>query len=313
MRDQYDTLAWLYQQTSAMVTPLSKLDVLLGQYRRNLANWNDLTQRQLGEAFRALAMRLGVFLGLLAVVLLAANLWRRTVFRYVHDARRRSRFLLLRRIVIWFLIVAIVVFTFATEIGSLATFAGLITAGLAVAMQSVLVSLVGYFFLVGKYGVRVGDRVQIGNVVGEVVELGLVRLHLMELRGDGSHLTPDGPRGRVRQFGGVPGFRRRVQADTRHRSRVARSQRGAACLGGPHGGQAAAARYRERRAEGLRGGHPEADAGHAAIRGAWTAGRAAAGAAEILRVRVSRRWCAIRSRCRMRRRSTSGSRANCWP
>jgi hypothetical protein len=42
----------------------------------------------------------------------------------------------------------------ASELGSLVTFAGLITAGLAVAMQSILVSVVGYFFLIGKYGIR---------------------------------------------------------------------------------------------------------------------------------------------------------------
>ncbi len=58
-------------------------------------------------------------------------------------------------------------------------------------MQSVLVSVVGYFFLIGKYGVRVGDRVQIGEVTGEVVELGLVRMHLMELSPK-SNLTPTG-------------------------------------------------------------------------------------------------------------------------
>jgi small-conductance mechanosensitive channel len=97
----------------------------------------------------------------------------------------------LRKIIIWCLVVAIVASTFATELGSLATFAGLITAGLAVAMQSVLVSVVGYFFLIGKYGIRVGDRVQIGNVTGEVIELGLVRLHLMELSGQGS-MSPTG-------------------------------------------------------------------------------------------------------------------------
>ncbi|HEY2635083.1 MAG TPA: mechanosensitive ion channel domain-containing protein, partial [Steroidobacteraceae bacterium] len=72
----------------------------------------------------------------------------------------------------------------------------LITAGLAVAMQSVLVSIVGYFFLIGKYGIRVGDRVQIGDVTGEVIDLGLVRLHLMELGGHGSL----GPTGRVVAF-----------------------------------------------------------------------------------------------------------------
>jgi small-conductance mechanosensitive channel len=192
VRDQYDTLAWLFQQTASMVTPLSKLDVLLGQYRRNLANWKDLTRRQLGDVLRLLAVRLGVFLGLLAVVLGAAQLWKRAAFRYVADPRRRSRLLLLRRIVIWLLVAAIAVFMFASEIGSLATFAGLITAGLAVAMQSVLVSVVGYFFLVGKYGVRVGDRVQVGSVVGEVVDLSLARLHLMELRGEGARMTPTG-------------------------------------------------------------------------------------------------------------------------
>jgi small-conductance mechanosensitive channel len=113
------------------------------------------------------------------------------VFRYVQDARRRSSFLLVRKIVLWALVVAIAASTFATELGSLATFAGLITAGLAVAMQSVLVSVVGYFFLIGKYGIRVGDRVQVGSVTGEVIDLGLVRLHLMELSGQGS-MSPTG-------------------------------------------------------------------------------------------------------------------------
>ena len=63
-------------------------------------------------------------------------------------------------------------------------------------MQSVLVSIVGYFFLIGKYGLRVGDRVQIGEVTGEVIHLGLVRLHLMELGGHGLL----GPTGRIVAF-----------------------------------------------------------------------------------------------------------------
>src|SRR5258707_1586205 len=96
----------------------------------------------------------------------------------------------------WVLIVAMVGLSFVTEMSSFATFAGLITAGVAVAMQSVLVSIVGYFFLIGKYGIRVGDRVQIGDVRGEVIDLELVRLHLMELGGHGSL----GPTGRVVAF-----------------------------------------------------------------------------------------------------------------
>ncbi len=191
MRDEFDTLAWLYQQTSSMLSPLSKAGVLLEQYRHNLQSWRDSTQRQYFEALKMLGLRVLFFGALLALVFGAAYLWKRAIFRYVHDARRRARMLLLRRIVIWCLVVAIAASTFATELGSLATFAGLITAGLAVAMQSVLVSVVGYFFLIGKYGIRVGDRVQIGNVTGEVIELGLVRLHLMELGGQGMQ-TPTG-------------------------------------------------------------------------------------------------------------------------
>src|SRR6185503_779245 len=116
--------------------------------------------------------------------------------RYVHDSRRRYQFLLLRRVLMWIAIVLIVVFAFATQLGSAVTFAGLITAGVAVALQNVIVSVVAYFFLIGKYGLRVGDRVSIAGVTGEVVDIGLVRIHLMELGGPGDSQ----PSGRVVAF-----------------------------------------------------------------------------------------------------------------
>jgi len=196
VRDQFDTLAWLFKQTAAIVIPLSREDVLLGQYRRNLTTWRDNAESQYFDALKALGVRVAILLGLLAAVFAGAEAWRRGVLRYVQEPRRRYQLLLVRRIVCWALAVTIVGFTFATDLGSLATFAGLLTAGLAVAMQSVLVSIVGYFFLIGKYGIRVGDRVQIGNVSGEVVDVGLVRLHLMELSGQ----PPRGPTGRIVAF-----------------------------------------------------------------------------------------------------------------
>jgi small-conductance mechanosensitive channel len=196
VRDQFDTLAWLFKQTASILIPLSQEGVLLTQYRNNLTSWRGATEIQYREAWKALALRVALLLASLMVVFLAAEAWRRAVFRYVQEQRRRAQLLLVRKIVLWVLVVAIIGFTLATEVSSLATFAGLITAGLAVAMQSVLVSIVGYFFLIGRYGIRVGDRVQIGNVTGEVIELGLVRLHLMELSGDGLA----GPTGRVVAF-----------------------------------------------------------------------------------------------------------------
>jgi len=186
VRDQFDTLAWLFQQTSAVLIPLSKEGVLLKQYRHNLGNWRDAIKHQYHDALVALGVRLGILAAMLAIVFAGAEIWRRAVLRYAHETRRRNQLLMVRKVITWVLVVLIVGLTFVTELSSFATFAGLITAGVAVAMQSVLVSIVGYFFLIGKYGIRVGDRVQIGAVTGEVIDLGLVRMHLMELSSQGA-------------------------------------------------------------------------------------------------------------------------------
>jgi len=196
VRTELDALSGAFKQASALLIPLSREGVLLNQYRHNMRSWHDAVNDQYRSAVKTLGVRVGVLAVLLAIVFAAAEVWRRAVLRYIQDTRRRYQFLLLRRIALWCLVVVIVGFAFASELGSVMTFAGLITAGLAVAMQSVLVSIVGYFFLIGRYGIRVGDRVQIGEVTGEVVDLGLVRLHLMEL---GNHGL-SGPTGRVVAF-----------------------------------------------------------------------------------------------------------------
>jgi small-conductance mechanosensitive channel len=161
-----------------------------------LNNWRDAVVAQYHSEMKTLAVRVAVLLAILALLFGAAELWKRTVLRYIQDPRRRYQLLLFRRIALWSLILVVIALAFASELGSIATFAGLITAGVAVAMQSVLVSVVGYFFLIGKYGIRVGDRVQVGEVTGEVIDIGLVRIYLMELGAKGA----TGPTGRVVAF-----------------------------------------------------------------------------------------------------------------
>jgi small-conductance mechanosensitive channel len=195
-RVQINAIADEFKQASPFLVPLSKQGALLDQYRRSLKNWHDTIRGQSRDALKSLGVRIGILLVILGVVFAVAELWHRAVLKYVQDARRRYQLLLVRRIALWTLVVAIVGFAFASELSSIVTFAGLITAGVAVAMQSVLVSIVGYFFLIGKYGIRVGDRVQIGEVNGEIIEIGLVRMYLMELAGHGSF----GPTGRVVAF-----------------------------------------------------------------------------------------------------------------
>ena len=196
-KQQLDALTTEFKQISGVVTTLAKQNILLELYKNSLTSWQAEISTELKERIKSLLIRIFGLLVALAVVLIIGEFWRRTIFRYVHDPRRRYQFLLMRRIVIWIAIALVLIFAFVTEIGAVATFAGLITAGVAVALQNVIVSIVGYFFLIGKYGIRVGDRVQVGTVTGEVVDIGLVRFHLLEL----SDVSPDAePTGRVVAF-----------------------------------------------------------------------------------------------------------------
>ena len=194
-RQQLDSLATQFKQASAAALPLSKQGILLDLYQQSLNQWKSTLRDRRNLELKGLLVRLGLLALVLGIVIGAAEVWRRAVYRYVHEPRRRYQFLLLRKFVLWFFIAVIVAFSFASKLGSVVTFAGLITAGVAVALQNVILAVVGYFFLIGKYGVKLGDRVQVGGVTGEVVEVGLVRLHLMELSG-GDFL----PTGRIVAF-----------------------------------------------------------------------------------------------------------------
>ena len=183
LKGQLNALTASFKQISAALLPLNKQAVLFNVYKSNLSRWRNNVKNEYSADLKRLILRAALFGIVVAVVVALSEAWRRATFRYVHDLRRRYQFLLLRRIVLWFAIAITIAFALATEVGSLATFAGLITAGIAVALQNVILAVVGYFFLIGKYGVRVGDRVQISGVTGDVIDIGLIRLHLMEVGG----------------------------------------------------------------------------------------------------------------------------------
>jgi small-conductance mechanosensitive channel len=60
------------------------------------------------------------------------------------------------------------------------TILGLATAALTVALQDFILAFLGWFILIGKNGLRVGDWVEINGVGGEVVEVGLFSTTLLE-------------------------------------------------------------------------------------------------------------------------------------
>jgi len=191
-KQQLDALTAEFKQLSGLLVSLRKQNILLDLYKRSLSNWQADVSTALKQSLKGLLVRLAGLAIALGAVFIIGEIWRRAIFRYVHDVRRRYQFLLMRKIALWCGVGLVLIFAFVTELGAVATFAGLITAGVALALQNVIVSIVGYFFLIGKYGIRVGDRVQVGTVTGEVVDIGLVRFHLMELSGNTADSEPTG-------------------------------------------------------------------------------------------------------------------------
>ena len=75
------------------------------------------------------------------------------------------------------LLILLVIMGPPTQLG---TFIGLATAGLTVALKDFIVGFLGWFVLMGKNGIRLGDWVEINGVTGEVVEIGMFHTVLLE-------------------------------------------------------------------------------------------------------------------------------------
>jgi len=73
-----------------------------------------------------------------------------------------------------------------------ATMLGLATAALTIALQDYILAFIGWFMLVGKNGIRVGDRVEINGVCGEVIDFGLMSTTLLETSGLAESGEPTG-------------------------------------------------------------------------------------------------------------------------
>jgi small-conductance mechanosensitive channel len=191
-RKQFDALAVRFKQIASASLPLSQEVILLGQASSNFLEWRESLVHESNHILRSIVFRvLGIALAM-GVIMLLSEIWRRVTFRYVTDVRRRRQFLALRRIVMGFCMGIVLILGFVSEFSSLATFAGFITAGIAVGLQTILLSVAAYFFLVGRWGIRVGDRISVAGVTGDVIDVGLVRLYLMEHAGTGVDLFPTG-------------------------------------------------------------------------------------------------------------------------
>ncbi len=191
-KKNFDAVTSTFKVLSAAAVPLSQEILTLEQSRANLVAWRTVVHEEYRAVLRTLLTRVLLIALALGVIWGAGEVWRRSTTRYVHDIRRRRQLLVMRRLIVGFLSGMVLIFGFVTQFNSLATFAGFITAGLAVGLQTILLSVAAYFFIIGRYGVKVGDRITVASVTGDVIDVGLVRFYMMELAGSGTELRPTG-------------------------------------------------------------------------------------------------------------------------
>ncbi len=118
------------------------------------------------------------------LVLLAAYLAGRVVERFFTDLSAEHTRLRTIRVVVRFAIqalaVLLILFALFGTPSQMPTILGLAGAGLTVALKDFIVAFVGWFVLMGRNGIRVGDWVEINGVTGEVAEINLLRTVLLE-------------------------------------------------------------------------------------------------------------------------------------
>lgn len=188
-RDMIAAATAQLRELSSVIIPLSEQALTLSSTQSTLEEWRQTLAGQESAVARYLGLHVGLLLGWVAVVLIVSEIWRRAVLRYLPDSKRRRPFVVLRRLIVTIALVMVVIFSLLSQLGSVATYAGFVTAGIAVALQNPILAVVAYFFLMGRYGVRVGDRVTISGVTGRVVDISLLRVYLMELSGPDLHST----------------------------------------------------------------------------------------------------------------------------
>jgi small-conductance mechanosensitive channel len=191
-QDEFKDLINRHKLVVDALLPLTKQGVVLQFYVASLQRWADAVARHSDSEMRRVVIGLGVLGFLLVAVFVAAAIWRVLTFRYVQDLRRRRQLLQVRKLTVAAVVVLVLLFSFANQLGTLATVMGLAAAGIALALQNVILSFAGYFFVTGRYGIRTGDRIQLAGISGDVIEIGLFKLALMELTGDGSTRQPTG-------------------------------------------------------------------------------------------------------------------------
>jgi len=116
------------------------------------------------------------------------------VWRFTEDPKSRYTWRRSVSFTIGFLTVILIGSVWIRAIGQFGAFLGLLTAGLAIALKDLLTNIAGWMFILARKPFALGDRVQIGEHSGDVIDLRLFQFTLLEI---GNWVDADQSTGRI--------------------------------------------------------------------------------------------------------------------
>ncbi|WP_373079244.1 mechanosensitive ion channel family protein [Zhongshania sp.] len=117
------------------------------------------------------------------IVMVFVRTTKRALGQYIEDSERRYRLRKLVTLAGYILAVFLLSLVFSDKLAGLTVFLGVAGAGVAFALQEVIASAAGWVAMSFGRLYNVGDRVQLGGIKGDVIDIGVLRTTLMECGG----------------------------------------------------------------------------------------------------------------------------------
>jgi len=125
--------------------------------------------------------RLVVVVIALAVIATSIRLLSRSAGRYIEDIDARYRVRKLLTFAGYAVSVFVVTLAYSSQLAGLTVAFGVAGAGIAFALQEVIASVAGWIALTFSRFYGPGDRIQLGGIKGDVIDIGVLRTTLMEI------------------------------------------------------------------------------------------------------------------------------------
>jgi small-conductance mechanosensitive channel len=171
------------RQLAADQKLLTSLDERISD-RRQLADvygkWNEVVASQATTVLHGGMSSVAIVIVVLLLLVFVDQWLERLVGRMKLDRRQVETLRSVARVSLQILSIVVILLVLVGMPTQLATMLGIVGAGLTVALKDFIVAFIGWFVLMGKNGMRLGDWVEINGVSGEVIDLGMFHTVLLE-------------------------------------------------------------------------------------------------------------------------------------